>query len=280
MNAVPSTSNDVVPITDNVVENTETPAPELDNTILEILGDDPTALNIFGDEIQKDLAVRLQHCATNGLSKEQRKVFKEKYLTPSNCKMINAPVLNAEIKVAVSEVVAKRDKAIETKQAQLACAISALSQALTRLLSSTDKDSDLIKLLMDTSRILCDCQYNDSLTRRSFVLSTLKKDMKDQLQNTKVDSMLFGENFAETIKTAKAISKSGAELKATPTSKMQSVVKKPTSGPSKNLNWRSPFPTRRQPEPPRTKEPATIKNRQSSSSKPLQHHRAPRNNRR
>ncbi|KAI5641369.1 hypothetical protein NE865_06407 [Phthorimaea operculella] len=214
-----SVSNDVEIVPGSVkegapVENTET--TELDISILEILGDDPTLIKSFGAEIQKDLAVRLEHCVTNGLSKEIRKELKEKYLIPSNCKLINAPVLNAEIKAAVSDQVAKRDKAIEIKQSQVASAIAALSQALTHVLSSSDKDSELIKILMDTSRLLCDCQHSDSITRRNFILSTLKKDMKDQLQNSKVDNYLFGENFAETIKTAKAITKSGAELKAAP----------------------------------------------------------------
>lgn len=55
---------------------------------------------------------------------------------------------------------------------------------------------------MDTSRILCDWQYNDSITRRNLVISYVKKAMKKQLQT---DSLLFGENLAETLKAARAI---------------------------------------------------------------------------
>ncbi|KAI5640241.1 hypothetical protein NE865_07340 [Phthorimaea operculella] len=281
-----STDVEIVPGPDNEdppapVENTQ--ASDLDKSILEILGDDPTLIKSYGAEIQKDLAVRLEHCVTSGLSKEVRKELKENYLIPSNCKMVNAPVLNAEIKAAISDQTAKRDKAIEIKQSLLASAIAALSQALTRVLSASDKDSELIKILMDTSRLLCDCQYFDSITRRNFVLSTLKKDMRDQLQNSKVDTFLFGENFAETIKTAKAITKSGSELKAAPVPRLQSMIKKAMtsgSGPSKNLNWKGPFPARRQTEAPRTKEPAMARTRPSNSSRPSQQHRAPRNSRR
>ncbi|KAF9824015.1 hypothetical protein SFRURICE_020281 [Spodoptera frugiperda] len=59
---------------------------------------------------QPDLAVRLQHMATSGLSKETRKELSDRYLIPANCTLIDAPLLNPEIKAAVSETVHKRDK--------------------------------------------------------------------------------------------------------------------------------------------------------------------------
>ncbi|KAF9802570.1 hypothetical protein SFRURICE_013757 [Spodoptera frugiperda] len=48
--------------------------------------------------------------ATSGLSKETRKELSDKYLIPANCTLIDAPLLNPEIKAAVSETVHKRDK--------------------------------------------------------------------------------------------------------------------------------------------------------------------------
>ncbi|KAL4701893.1 hypothetical protein ACJJTC_011684 [Scirpophaga incertulas] len=68
----------------------------LDSTILEILGEDPTISNSYGEEIHKDLAVRLEHVVTNGLTKELRKELCEKYLLPNNCKLINAPIKAAK----------------------------------------------------------------------------------------------------------------------------------------------------------------------------------------
>lgn len=86
--------------------------PELDAEILEILGVDPTLTKKFGNEVQKDVAVRFEHVATAGLSKDDRKEILDKYLVPSNCKLIAAPALNPEVKAALSEMVIKRDKAI------------------------------------------------------------------------------------------------------------------------------------------------------------------------
>lgn len=107
----------------------------LDDAILELLGDDPTISSTYGAEIHKDLAVRLEHTATHGLSREVRKELSEKYLLPSNCKLIDAPALNAEMKAAISEMTAKRDKSIEFRQKQNATAISCLSQAINKLFS-------------------------------------------------------------------------------------------------------------------------------------------------
>lgn len=242
--------------------------------LLEILGDDPTTTITYGPEIHKDLAVRLEHISTNGLSKELRKEINDKYLLPANCKLINAPTLNAEIKAAVAEAIVKRDKNIELRQKQIAVAIACLSQAINKLLSNNNADPNLIKMLMDTERILCDSQHSDSVVRRNFILSSLKKDMNEQLRNTKPDSLLFGENLLETIKTAKAINKSGADLK-TPARKPQAPMinkKQPVAtNTSKNLNWKGPYPTRKPPIPPKTTERPPNRKPPSNSSRSSQH---------
>lgn len=247
--------------------------PLLDDDILEILGIDPTTNTKYGKDINKDLAIRFQHYSITGLSKDTRKELGDKYPIPSNCKFIDAPQLNPEIKAALTEPIAKRDKNIEARQKQVATALSCLSDALTTLFSATNKDTNLIRSLMDTSRILCDCQYNDSVTRRNFILSSLKKEMKEQLQNTKVDSFLFGENLSETLKAARAINKSGAELKGNP-SRQNFAPKKPTPGPSKN--WKTPYATKKPPvSAQKMRDPANApKNRPSNSykqSQPRQH---------
>ncbi|XP_047035394.1 uncharacterized protein LOC124641341 [Helicoverpa zea] len=238
-----------------------------ESVILDILGEDPTISNTYGPEVQKDLAVRLEHIATHGLTKELRKDLQDKYLLPNNCRLINAPGLNAEIKAAVSDVNIKRDRNIEFRQKQTATAIACLSQAINKLISKNNADPELTKMLMDSERILCDLQYNDSVIRRNFILSSLNKDMKDQLLNTKPDNLLFGQNLSETIKTAKAITRSGADLK-TPVQKPQASNKKPPASTStpRNLNWKGPFPPRKQPNQPKAKGPPPS-SRPSSSSR-------------
>lgn len=203
-----------------------------------ILGEDPTSIREYGDDIQNDLAIRLNHVATSGLNKENRKELKEKHLIPGNCKMIKAPTLNPEIRASLVESQAKRDQGIENKQTLNACALSSLSKAITLLLSSGNKNQELLKLLMDTARVLADIQHNDSILRRFFVLSTVKKDLKDQLEKTTIDDMLFGTNLAETLKTAKTINKSGADIRFS--APPRTNTPKSTTLPNKTLNYRAP----------------------------------------
>jgi hypothetical protein len=247
------------------------PALVLDKDIMDILGNDPTTITKFGKDTNAELAIRLEHYCTSGLSKEVRKEFCEKYLIPNNCKLIDAPQLNAEIKAGTSEIVIKRDKYIENRQKQLATTLSCLSEALTLLFSAQNKDTKLIQLVMDAVRNLCDCQYNDSITRRSLILSSLRKEMKEQLQSTKLSNFLFGDNLVDTIRTAKAINKSGAELKALPPPKAV-PNKKFIPGPSKN--WKAQLTAKKPPAPAqKKKDPAAAppKNRPSNSYKPSQH---------
>ncbi|XP_045541582.1 uncharacterized protein LOC123723079 [Papilio machaon] len=223
---------------------------ELDDELMQVLGEDPSKANTPGKDIQSDLAVRLQYIATSGLSKETRKELLSKYLLPGNCTLINAPDLNAEVKAAIPDTIYKRDQGIKTRQKQTATATSCLAEALTMLLSAETRNMILIKLLMDASRLLCDTQYQDSVTRRNFILYNLKKDVKEQLQATKVDKYLFSQGLADTLKAAKTISKSGADLKQSIST--QQTQKKTDKG-KNHLNWRASLPHHRQstrPAPP------------------------------
>lgn len=125
--------------------------------------------------------------------------------------------------------------------------MSSISEAITTLLSSGYKNPELLKLLMDTARILGDIQYTDSISRRSFILSTVKKELKDQLDKTKIDEMLFGNSLAETLKSAKTIIKSGADIRS---STMQSTANKQAKAVNRPLNYRAPPARRRQFLPP------------------------------
>lgn len=243
----------------------------LDSIILDILGVDPTATTNYGKEIHDQLASRFEHFATMGLAKDARKELNDKYLVPSNCVRIDAPVLNDEIKAALSEQLIKRDKAIEARQKLIAKAISSLATVITDEINttSTDKNQELLKKLMDVGRLLCDIQHSESLTRRNFAIFAVKKDLKEHLLNTKIDKHLFGENLSDTLKTAKAVCKSGTELKINTTNFKKATPAQQRPQPAKNLNWKPPVPVRRQQGPQRSREPAA-RSQPPSSSKPSQ----------
>lgn len=127
---------------------------------------------------------------------------------PANCLYIGAPKINPEIKAALD---IKREKGIESNQVQMASAsVSCLGEIITSHLNLKDRDNELLQKLMDVTRLLCDIQHNDSATRKHFVLSSLKKDKKDHVASTKIDSFLFGENLPETINSAKTVKKSAS----------------------------------------------------------------------
>ncbi|XP_049878842.1 uncharacterized protein LOC126375798 [Pectinophora gossypiella] len=229
-------------------DTTEIPEQVLDSELLEILGEDPIDKSEYGEEIHKELASRLEHIATKGLNKDIRKELLEKYLVPRNCTYIAAPQLNPEIKAALPDLTLKRDKGIEARQKQLSSAITCIGRVITSQMLSKDKNNELLKQLMDAIRIMCDVQHADSAKRRYFAFSSLKKDINDQLIHSKIDKFLFGENLAETLRAAKAVTKSGAELKVV-TNNSTKTSNKPTQpqpSTSRNLNWKAPPPARRQ----------------------------------
>lgn len=274
---VPSNSTvvDISAQEDAEVTPNQEETPELDSELLEILGIDPSNTEKFGKEIQKDVAIRFEHLATNGLSKDDRKHLTDKYLVPANCKLISPPTLNPEVKAALSETIIKRDKVIASKQALISTAISSIGEAITHILASKEKQPELLRILMDTGRALCDCQHNDTITRRNFVVFSVKKDMKESLLNAKVDNFLFGQNLPETLKSAKAINKSGAELKVATVPK-PSTSKQNSSG-SGSKNWKGSYPPRKQPAKTyTTTTSATMKNQRANSSKQSQNQRPAR----
>nr|XP_026486006.1 uncharacterized protein LOC113393374 [Vanessa tameamea] len=220
----------------------EEPSGVVNIEILDILGADPSVTIEYGPDINKDVASRFTHIATSGLTRETRKDLLKKYLVPENCKNIAAPQLYAEMKGALTDQVVKRDRAIESRQKQMAAAISSLGKIISDQLSAKDINNALIKDLMDVGRIFCDIQHTESEARRNFALYSVKKELKDQLSLTKIDKYLFGNDLAETIKTAKAVSKSISDLKPNAPKKP-----KPTASSTKNLNWMARTPARRQP---------------------------------
>lgn len=238
--------SDPTPQTDHAVtlENTG-----LDSEVLEILGEDPTNDQKYGPEIHGELANRINFIATRGLSKETRKDLITKYLTPSNCAQIDAPKLNMEIKAAIPEAAIKRDKGIEAKQKQMASAIACLSDVINTHIMSKSKNNELLQKMMDINRILCDIQHADSVTRRNFILFSIKSGMNEHLKNTKIDSFLFGEDLPETLKSAKAVNKSGAELKHDPVKPVGQRRLNPIGQKSLPLNRRAPAQTQRVPGP-------------------------------
>ncbi|XP_049865768.1 uncharacterized protein LOC126372770 [Pectinophora gossypiella] len=237
----------------------------LDSATMEILGEDPTAKIEYGPSIHKEIANRLEHFAVSGIDRELRKELNKKYLTPDNCVRTGAPMLNDEIRAALPESVIKRDKILQAKQQQLATIISCLSSTITEQINQKEKNHDLLQKLMDMGRLLCDVQHAESIARRNFAIYSVKKEMKDHLAHTSIDKYLFGENLSEALKAAKAVNKSGSDLKI-PT-KTPKKNQPQASKPQTSKNWKQPAQSRRQQTQQRSRETTSQRGQHTASSK-------------
>ncbi|KAL4720573.1 hypothetical protein ACJJTC_012328 [Scirpophaga incertulas] len=104
-------------------------------------------------------------------------------------------------------------EALEYKQRSISAAISCLSRAMSHVLTQPNRDPQVVKQLIETGCLLCDIQY-ESMNRRRFICSAIKKEVREHLFDTEIDTYLFGEKLPETVKAAKAINKSGTELRS------------------------------------------------------------------
>ncbi|KAL4720240.1 hypothetical protein ACJJTC_018227 [Scirpophaga incertulas] len=192
-------------------DDTKVITEDVDSEVLALLGNYPQEEK-YGPDLLPSIVTRWEAIIKKGLDKEERKDLLKKYPPPLNFKILNAPKLNPEARAAAGENVLKRDKAIEAKQQQISCAISALGCALNNMCKSA-VDKDNIALISDAARLLCDYHHTESLTRKNFILTGLDKSTKESVKDTRIDEWLFGADFADKLKASKAINRSGQDLK-------------------------------------------------------------------
>ncbi|KAI8434109.1 hypothetical protein MSG28_012249 [Choristoneura fumiferana] len=217
--------------------------PELDTEILALLGDAPKSDIQFGKPTHKDLASRWQDILEKGLLKDVKEKILDSYLIPENCSLLVAPTLNPEVKVALAENMVKRDASLQAKQKQESIAIAALNQAI-ELIIAKENHTKILKPISDACRLLCDSHFNDTRTRRGFIISAINPELKDTLSETKRDKLLFGENVSEKLKSAKTIKKSAADLKQVRNDKSNifnknNFLKYNHNSTSNRLNWKT-----------------------------------------
>lgn len=190
----------------------------LDPEILMILGEDHNTQKEYGEDFHKDIAARWLHILCNGLPKESKSDLLKQYLPAKNCVNMKAPKLNLEIEAALSAINVKKDLFSQSKQNQLSSCLAAIGKVLNWALSSKDvspQAQNIIKPLSDAGRLLCDSHFRESQSRRYAIINNLNKQTRDSVKNTKIDEFLFGASLAEHIKTSKAVSKTGSEMKST-----------------------------------------------------------------
>lgn len=238
--ATPASAPDAVD--SSASKDMEVVDPELDTEILSLLGDAPKPDTKFGKGVHKDLAMRWQEILDKGLLKETKDKLLLEYLIPENCSLLVAPSLNPEVKAALAESMVKRDSAIMAKQKQLGIAVAALTQAV-ELIIAKENHTKILKPVSDACRLICDSHHAETNTRRGFVVTSINADLRDALKESKRDTLLFGDNISDKLKTAKSVKKSGTDLKPVPNEKSpfnkNNFIKNKKN--DKRLNWR-PLP--------------------------------------
>ncbi|XP_043482415.1 uncharacterized protein LOC122511321 [Leptopilina heterotoma] len=142
----------------------------------------------------------------------------EKHPFPGNCKTLQAPPLNSEIKCSTGDLSLKKDSFQVITQNQLGSGISAMGKCLTELIIRSKNDPTLLPLigdLADSGGLLTDLHYRMSMTRRSFITPGLSLIIKKIADECPVDTLLYGENFAEKLKLAKAAERSSKDIAKT-----------------------------------------------------------------
>ncbi|CAH1965157.1 unnamed protein product [Acanthoscelides obtectus] len=137
----------------------------------------------------------------------------KKYPPPENAHNFGAPKLNAVVKQAIVDSVAKRDSRLSCQQAQVGSGLSAIAIVISDLLKTEGGNAELIEKLSDAGRLLSDVHHTLSVSRKELAILNLNKEWKETLIDSPVDEWLFGEDLEERLKAAKSLQFSSKQLK-------------------------------------------------------------------
>lgn len=202
--------------------------------MLQIIGERLAPERVFAPAIQKDIALRWADIIKTGLPKEEKLQLANKYPTPENFTVGDPPKLNPEVKASLNETIVKRDGRIIFTQERIACCISALGKAASKILSKHPfdlEDHDILEQICDVGRLLADLQHEESHIRKNLILQNINASIRETLNSTVIEEFLFGKSLEDHIKTAKSIERSSKDLKATPKKLPNQTKPKNSKGP-------------------------------------------------
>ncbi|XP_026328002.1 uncharacterized protein LOC113236209 [Hyposmocoma kahamanoa] len=213
---------------------------DLDPDLISALGESTETNPEFGVKIHENLTKLWLPLLKKGMTKENKEKILKEYLIPDNCRLLQAPKLNAEISAAVPDMVRNRDKNLSISQQQLGVGITAINKAMDILLCKTDDKVQAMKHLSNGCRILCDLHSASTQSRIKLLTPSLDKTFLHVIQDAERDETVFGNKLPDKIKAAKAIEKQGLQIKKVTVTKT-SVTTPPTgSRPTYSGNWPAP----------------------------------------
>ncbi|XP_037295340.1 uncharacterized protein LOC115447145 [Manduca sexta] len=235
-----------------LVEDAVAPATEtvseasLDPELLSALGSSTSGTPDFGEPIHENLTSLWTPLLKKGLTKEDKDKLLKEHLIPSNCKLLQAPKLNAEISAAVSDVVRGRDKKLVSFQQQLGNGTAAINKAMDTLLKSDNKVLAL-KYLSDGCRLFSDLHHRLTKDRIKLITPSLEKKFLHVIQDSERDNTLFGDSLSEKIKASKAIERQGSQIRKTMANRKTNTPQTSATHSVPQGNWSGPprYPSNR-----------------------------------
>lgn len=207
--------------------------PALDEEVLRALGVTAKKKSEM-IKFQPDLSELVVDWLTNDHEKDVKEILLPKYPREVDKCFIEAPALNPELKATLPAQTVKRDGHFVANQNITGSLIVATGLVLQTLLTDGEEVDkyDLIEKLSDSVKMIAQLHRNFSTSRRAFISPTMDKDVRATLDESKSDTLLYGEKLADRVKSAQALVKLGEALKPKP----------PPKQIGKSLNWKAPPP--------------------------------------
>lgn len=165
----------------------------------------------------------IQTESRSGLNAEVRASLLTKYEAKENLQALIPPKLNKELVAVLTPSVIKRDEYQSASQAQVGVCLNAFGLSISVLLKSevlqtlNDDAKAALSYFSEGIHLLSDYNYRLSLARRAFTKPFLNIIGKTAADSAPIDDFLFGQNFADTLRSAQACEKTGREvIKETP----------------------------------------------------------------
>ena len=188
---------------------------------------------VQGPYINDKLAVGVTEILRSGLNSSAKDEFKKTYICPDNCKRMEVVTVNPEILNSASGQTKKQDHSSRLLQAELMKGLTASCTAYHLLYGFTQQDSvstkDIrraLRPLSDSISLQAHASHEIDVERRI----NFKKEIKEEFASLctgsyPVDSLLFGPELQEKIKTADETAK--LKMKVSTSRKTPYSSKKP-----------------------------------------------------
>jgi len=215
---------------------------EIDESMLNILNMTQPAPE-YGPQINEEVAKSLTRLFHQKQPKENTDKLKSGAIVPENCKALSVARVNSEIWAILPPKLKQTDYAHQQQQQLVSSASVLLSRTVDKLFKNnssklpTSRD-EILKELLEALTLLGTLSQEIDQRRRLDIKPALNSEVASICSLSSGSNLLFGDNLAEPLKTAKATTNM---IRSTqPQQKFNRYRPTPYQRPRGNLNWRGP----------------------------------------